>query len=97
MPIYEYRCQQCGHELEKMQKIKDDPLTACPECSAEDGLRRLVSRTSFHLKGGGWYVTDYKKPSSGSASTTKDSSDSGTSEKTTTSSSDSTSTSKASD
>ena len=60
MPIYEYRCQGCGHKLEKLQSFSDDPLVHCPACDA-DLLKRLISQTSFHLKGGGWYATDYKK------------------------------------
>ena len=60
MPIYEYRCNACGHELEKIQRMSDEPLTACPNCG-EDELRRLVSAAGFRLKGGGWYETDFKK------------------------------------
>ncbi|MEE4292725.1 MAG: zinc ribbon domain-containing protein [Xanthomonadales bacterium] len=60
MPIYEYQCQSCGHELEKLQRMSDDALTDCPECG-EDSLRRLVSAAGFRLKGGGWYETDFKK------------------------------------
>jgi len=59
MPIYEYRCAACGHELEALQKISDAPLTECPECKAAE-LRRLISRPSFRLKGSGWYETDFK-------------------------------------
>ena len=58
MPIYEYRCADCGHEMEAIQKISADPLTSCPQCGSE-GLKRLISQTSFMLKGGGWYATDY--------------------------------------
>lgn len=67
MPIYEYRCQECGHELETMQKISADPLVACPACD-KDGLKRQISQTSFVLKGSGWYVTDYKKDEKGAPS-----------------------------
>ena len=59
MPFYEYRCQSCGHELEALQKIADEPLTDCPECDAA-ALRRLVSAAAFRLKGSGWYETDFK-------------------------------------
>jgi len=59
MPIYEYRCQSCGHELDALQKIADPPLTDCPECN-EAALKRLVSAPSFRLKGSGWYETDFK-------------------------------------
>jgi putative FmdB family regulatory protein len=60
MPIYEYRCNACGHELEKIQRMSDEPLTDCPDCG-EHRLRRLVSAPGFRLKGGGWYETDFKK------------------------------------
>jgi putative FmdB family regulatory protein len=60
MPIYEYRCSKCGHELEALQKISDDPLKICPACE-QDSLQKLVSAASFRLKGGGWYETDFKK------------------------------------
>ncbi|MDX1605302.1 MAG: zinc ribbon domain-containing protein [Candidatus Competibacterales bacterium] len=59
MPFYEYRCDQCGHELEAMQKLADPPLTDCPDCG-ESRLRRLISAVGFRLKGGGWYETDFK-------------------------------------
>lgn len=59
MPIYEYRCDACGHELEALQKLSDPRLTGCPEC-ASDSLRRLISKPSFRLKGSGWYETDFK-------------------------------------
>lgn len=59
MPIYEYRCQACGAELEKLQKISDPVLTDCPECGRET-LVKLVSASSFRLKGGGWYESDFK-------------------------------------
>ena len=54
MPIYEYRCGACGHQLEALQKMNDGPLRKCPECGKSQ-LRRLVSAPSFRLKGGGWY------------------------------------------
>ena len=53
MPIYEYRCSACGHELEALQKITDAPLVACPSCRA-DKLAKLVSAAGFQLKGSGW-------------------------------------------
>jgi len=59
MPIYEYQCGACGHRLEAMQKMSDDPLTECPECGRPD-LRKLISAAGFQLKGTGWYVTDFK-------------------------------------
>jgi putative FmdB family regulatory protein len=62
MPIYEYKCQSCGHELEKLQRISDPTLTDCPFCD-EPSLQRLVSAAGFRLKGAGWYETDFKKGS----------------------------------
>jgi len=60
MPIYEYQCQSCSHELEKLQKLSDAPLSLCPQCG-KDELRRKISAAGFRLKGGGWYETDFKK------------------------------------
>jgi putative FmdB family regulatory protein len=60
MPIYEYRCGNCGHELEAIQKMSDPVLEACPGCG-QDALKRLISAPSFRLKGGGWYETDFKQ------------------------------------
>ena len=59
MPLYEYRCAACGHELEAMQKMSDAPLTDCPQCGAAQ-LKKLISAAAFRLKGGGWYETDFK-------------------------------------
>jgi putative FmdB family regulatory protein len=59
MPFYEYRCGSCGHEFEAMQKMSDAPLTDCPGCDKPE-LMKLVSAAGFHLKGGGWYKTDFK-------------------------------------
>ena len=59
MPIYEYRCESCGHELDALQKLRDGPLQDCPGCQAPS-LRRLISAPSFRLKGDGWYETDFK-------------------------------------
>ena len=60
MPIYEYQCKSCGHELEKLQRMSDPALTDCPACN-EPELKRLVSAAAFRLKGSGWYETDFKK------------------------------------
>lgn len=60
MPIYEYACTECGHTLDALQKINDEPLKDCPECKAE-ALKRLISAPRFRLKGDGWYETDFKK------------------------------------
>jgi len=62
MPIYEYRCERCG-DFEEMQRITDPPLERCPKCRRK--VRRLISNTSFQLKGSGWYVTDYARSGSG--------------------------------
>lgn len=59
MPIYEYKCDACGHEMEIMQKMADDPLTECPECH-KPALKKLVSAAGFRLSGNGWYETDFK-------------------------------------
>jgi len=58
MPIYEYGCQNCGHTLDARQKFSDPPLRTCPECSKE-ALERLISESSFALKGSGWYADGY--------------------------------------
>ena len=57
MPIYEYQCSACGKIEEALQKVSDAPLTTCPHCSGK--LSKLISHSAFHLKGSGWYVTDY--------------------------------------
>jgi len=59
MPIYEYQCRQCGHEMEKLQKMSDAPLTDCPNCNTPS-LVKKVSAAGFQLKGTGWYATDFK-------------------------------------
>ncbi|RFA31493.1 transcriptional regulator [Alkalilimnicola ehrlichii] len=59
MPIYEYQCSECGHELEAIQSLSDAPLTECPNCGKQ-GLAKKVSAAGFRLKGGGWYETDFK-------------------------------------
>ena len=69
MPIYEYRCASCGHELEALQKLSDAPLTMCPACHKAE-LKKLVSAAGFQLKGSGWYVTDFRN--SGAKSAAKD-------------------------
>jgi putative FmdB family regulatory protein len=57
MPIYEYKCVDCGTRLEKMQKVSDEPLTVCDNCGGK--LEKQWSRSGFQFKGEGWYVTDY--------------------------------------
>lgn len=73
MPIYEYRCARCGNTMEILQKVSDPPPATCPTCEATGSLDRLVSRTSFQLKGGGWYSDLYgsvKKDGKGNTSDT---------------------------
>ncbi len=67
MPIYEYRCEDCGQEFELFQKITAPAGGTCPSCGSTN-VRRLISLSNFHLKGSGWYVTDYSAKHSGSSS-----------------------------
>ena len=77
MPIYEYRCLDCGHQFELMQKFSDPPAETCTSCSGT--VQKLISRSAFHLKGSGWYVTDYGRNGSKNGKTTdKDGSESST-------------------
>ena len=59
MPIYEYVCKSCGYEFEEMQRFSDAPLEQCPSCQEESSVQRKVSKSAFHLKGGGWYKDGY--------------------------------------
>jgi putative FmdB family regulatory protein len=61
MPTYEYRCNDCGHELEAFQKITEPAMKLCPQCNKE-ALERLISGGNFVLKGGGWYKDLYSSP-----------------------------------
>lgn len=61
MPVYEYTCKACDHEFEREQRISDAPLKTCPSCGARKA-KRMISRTSFVLKGGGWYADLYSSP-----------------------------------
>ena len=61
MPVYEYACEKCKHEFEAEQRISDDPIRTCPQCRARK-VKRLISRTSFVLKGSGWYSDLYASP-----------------------------------
>jgi len=80
MPIYEYQCSACGHKLEVLQRISEDPLTDCPDCG-DPALRKLVSASGFILKGSGWYVTDFKdKPKPDAGKTAGDGKDAGAKE-----------------
>jgi len=70
MPIYEYECKKCGHQTEVMQKFSDPPMAECDMCCGK--MRKLISSSTFHLKGSGWYVTDYaSKSRSGPGTETK--------------------------
>ncbi len=69
MPIYEYGCIKCGEIKEVMQKFSDRPLAKCGKCSGK--LQKLISQSSFHLKGTGWYVTDYANKSKNSSTSSK--------------------------
>lgn len=64
MPIYEYECEVCGAVEEALQRFSDKPLKKCKKCSGK--LHKLISQSSFHLKGTGWYVTDYAGKKTGS-------------------------------
>jgi len=69
MPIYEYRCERCGHQQEFLQKVSDAPLTVCTKCG-EPSFSKMVTAAGFQLKGSGWYATDFKnsgKPAAKSA------------------------------
>ena len=59
MPIYDYKCSECEHQIELIQKISDDPKTVSPKCIKKT-LKKLISAPSFRLKGSGWYETDFK-------------------------------------
>ena len=69
MPVYEYECAQCGKIEEAIQHFSDKPLSKCSHCSGK--LHKLISRSSFHLKGSGWYVTDYADKSKSTGCTSK--------------------------
>ena len=68
MPIYEYRCLDCGHQFELMQKFSDPPAETCTSCAGT--VQKLISRSAFHLKGSGWYVTDYGRNGSANGKAT---------------------------
>lgn len=68
MPIYTYRCNDCGHEFEQRQRMSDDPLTECPVC--EGGIRRIVNAVGVVFKGSGFYITDNRNGSNGAVTST---------------------------
>ena len=63
MPLYEYECDANGHRFEVIQKFSDPPLEVCPQCGST--VHKLIAAPAFHLKGSGWYLTDYAKKDSG--------------------------------
>lgn len=71
MPIYEYRCQSCGFQKEYLQRMSDAPLTDCPECK-QATFSKMVTAAGFQLKGGGWYVTDFKGGGAASSKKTEE-------------------------
>jgi putative FmdB family regulatory protein len=60
MPLYEYRCEHCGHQFEKIQRFSDDPITVCPSCGTGPVVK-LLSSPAIQFKGSGWYITDYAR------------------------------------
>ena len=68
MPLYEYECGKCEERLEILQRITDDALEVCPKDQCKGDLKKLISKTSFSLKGGGWYADGYSSSSSGTGS-----------------------------
>ena len=95
MPIYEYQCTKCGEVFEAFQKITDEPLSHCKFCNSK--VEKLISHSSFQLKGSGWYLTDYARRSSSSAMDKPKSGESSDKAETTKSSSESKSTEKSSE
>jgi len=94
MPIYEYRCLDCGHQFELMQKFSDPPAETCTSCSGT--VQKLISRSAFHLKGSGWYVTDYGRNGKATGKNDSESSTESSDKKSTSESSESASTTAAS-
>jgi len=75
MPIYEYECMNCGYSFEKLQKFSDAAVSSCPKCGGP--VKKLVSHTSFQLKGSGWYLTDYARKNTPKSSSENGKNDSG--------------------
>jgi putative FmdB family regulatory protein len=80
MPIYEYRCSQCGHQEEHLQKASEPALTKCPACG-KDSFNKMLSAAGFQLKGSGWYATDFKGGSAKKEKSSEKSSDAKTESK----------------
>ena len=68
MPIYEFECCECGNQIQVLQKFTDKPVTECSVCRGR--MKKLISQSTFHLKGSGWYVTDYASKSGGAQAKT---------------------------
>jgi putative FmdB family regulatory protein len=79
MPIYEYECQACGHRFEEWQKMSDEPIRTCPRCKKRK-VEKLISHTSFQLKGGGWYSDLYASQKPGSSGSSESASSTSKSE-----------------
>ncbi len=71
MPIYEYECSYCSHKFQQLQRVGDKTPEVCPNCGKKGGVHKLISHTSFVLKGSGWYVTDYKNSKNSASSSEK--------------------------
>lgn len=72
MPTYDYQCEKCGHEFERVQRITEDPIKTCPECKSKKA-KRLLSAPNFILKGGGWYADGYGSAKGGGSASSSDS------------------------
>jgi putative FmdB family regulatory protein len=95
MPLYEYRCEACDHQFERIQRFSDELVTVCPSCGSGPVVK-LLSSPAIQFKGSGWYITDYaKKNQSGSAAPKTEKSESGSSTSDSKSSSDAASSSPA--
>ncbi|MBU0732754.1 MAG: zinc ribbon domain-containing protein [Proteobacteria bacterium] len=80
MPIYEYECNKCGRHVEALQKFSDPPIAKCEICHSNK-IKKLISHSAFHLKGTGWYVTDYASKSGATYSGGKEASSGGDTQK----------------
>jgi putative FmdB family regulatory protein len=78
MPTYEYQCKNCGHELEEFQSMTEEPLTRCPECGTDSLIRIMGGGSGLIFRGTGFYLTDYRKSSGNSSTSSKDSGEGGT-------------------
>jgi putative FmdB family regulatory protein len=74
MPLYEYRCEACGHQFEKIQRFSDDPISVCPSCG-QGPVVKLLSSPAIQFKGSGWYITDYARKGQSDQGSAKSSND----------------------